>query len=258
MSRQYDQKFVDVPEFVTNGEDGWRDGVGYSSLGNAYCITSDGEVISLLKNEPRIMKTYANQHGHRYVDIRADGGKSKYSVHRLVAQAFVPNGDGCPIARHLNDIPDDNDYENLAWGTAKDNRNDCVRNGHDYHKGVYCHENGKTYRSGADAARDLDISRAAVSKCCNGISEFANGYHLCYASETEEKLSDPVWGYSVRKTGYKPVVAIDHNGNRHRFNSRKEASEALNIPSCGISSVLSGHIGHTHGWRFEEGGEDRG
>lgn len=24
MSRQYDQKFVDVPEFVTNGEDGWR------------------------------------------------------------------------------------------------------------------------------------------------------------------------------------------------------------------------------------------
>lgn len=50
-------------------------------------------------------------------------------VHRLVAEAFIPNPDDLPLVRHLNDIKSDNRVENLAWGTHSDNMADSIRNG---------------------------------------------------------------------------------------------------------------------------------
>jgi hypothetical protein len=69
--------------------------------------------------------------GSPYLSVTLNhGGKSKrYRIHRLVASAFIPNPDGLPVVRHLNDDPLDNRISNLAWGTVSDNMRDVVRNG---------------------------------------------------------------------------------------------------------------------------------
>jgi len=57
-----------------------------------------------------------------------------FSVHRLVADAFIPNPNGMREVRHLNGIAWDNTVENLAWGTRQDNIEDALRHGSMSHR----------------------------------------------------------------------------------------------------------------------------
>ena len=254
MSRFYDDNFLDVPIDKLLNEDYFSDwGIRYSRIMGypGYFITDQGNVISLMNERPIILKTWKNQHGHEYVQLLDKWNtRKKVLVHRLVAEAFIPNPNNYTIVRHLDDDPSNNSLDNLAWGTYKDNRADCVRNDHDYRKAIYCFETDRIYRTGADAARELGINKSQVTMCCKGRSSHANGFHLCFEEDIEERMSDKRW---MRNRSYKPIIAYGPNGEVLYFESRKDAAREIGIPDCGISSVVNGHLEHTHGWRFKEG-----
>lgn len=256
MSRRYDESCLHIPDEVLGCEDYYDENqkIHYARVSSSNChyVTSDGDVISWFREKPIKMKTYTNQHGHHYVDISMNGVKQKCLVHRLVAQAFIPNPKNLPIARHLDDDPDNNHYRNLAWGTAKDNHDDCVRNGHEFTIPVYCLETDTIYRSGAACAEALGISKASVTHCCKGVTNDVFGYHICYAEDRFEKIDDPDWLIRRPNPHFKPIIAISPEGEEIRFGSRKEAAEYIGIPECGISSTIHGTTKHTHGWRFRE------
>lgn len=90
-----------------------------------YMISNHGRVWSV-KNQMFLKPRKGDKHGHKNFSIH---GKYPY-VHRLVGKAFVPNPNNLPYVRHLNDDPTDNYAVNLAWGTQRDNHEDCVKNGH--------------------------------------------------------------------------------------------------------------------------------
>ncbi len=78
--------------------------------------TSIGKVLSLRYNDG--------------VYVRVKLSKRVYQVHRLVCSAFNgPAPADKPIARHLDDMPRNNHWTNLEWGTNQDNSDDAVRNG---------------------------------------------------------------------------------------------------------------------------------
>jgi hypothetical protein len=69
--------------------------------------------------------------GHLSLEIRTKpGSRYRHPVHRVMAMAFIgpPPFDGA-VCRHLNDIPDDNRLDNLAWGSRRDNSMDAIANG---------------------------------------------------------------------------------------------------------------------------------
>lgn len=103
----------------------WKDVVGYEGL---YEVSNLGRVRSLdrkikYKNSFKTVKgKYIQQryepYGHLMVRLCKDGKKKQYYVHRLVAQAFLPNPYNLPCINHKNEIPDDNRPENLEWCTV--------------------------------------------------------------------------------------------------------------------------------------------
>lgn len=63
-------------------------------------------------------------HGYRHVSIQDDlGNKHQYTIHKLVAQAFVPNPDSKPQVDHIDSDPLNNKASNLRWVTQEEQLN---------------------------------------------------------------------------------------------------------------------------------------
>ena len=55
--------------------------------------------------------------------------KERYLVHRLVAETYLENPDNKPYVCHKDDNPQNNDVQNLWWGTPKENAQDMINKG---------------------------------------------------------------------------------------------------------------------------------
>lgn len=86
-----------------------------------YFIEEDGTVWSESSGVRKKLKTRPDFDGYLKVNIRNNGKRCDFRVHRLVAQAFIPNPNNLPFVLHKDDNPSNPHKDNLFWGTNKDN-----------------------------------------------------------------------------------------------------------------------------------------
>ena len=102
----------------------WRDIANFEGL---YLISNSGHVKSVARykrnnagtqfiNE-RLRVLAPDKDGYLKVCLSKDGKYYVRSVHRLVAEAFIPNPDNLPVINHKNEDKQDNRVENLEWCT---------------------------------------------------------------------------------------------------------------------------------------------
>ena len=117
----------------------WRSVRGYEGL---YEVSNQGRVKSLSRRvefevrgrprhfttKDRILKSSSNPK-YAGVILCNEDGKTGKLVHRLVAEAFIPNPEDLPFVLHWDDNPRNNCVENLRWGTHSENMHDSIRNG---------------------------------------------------------------------------------------------------------------------------------
>ena len=75
-------------------------------------------MLSKHSGEWRVMKPSKNENGYLLVDLVKGGKRTRKMarVHRLVAQAFIPNSDETKtIINHINEDKTDNRLSNLEW-----------------------------------------------------------------------------------------------------------------------------------------------
>lgn len=265
MSRQFDDYYSSLPAPVREHvyeelvdyeiESEWKPIKQYPG----YFVSRDGEVLSIRGNSERVLKTWPNQYGHRYVELHNGYSDRKFLVHRLVAEAFIKNNTAGSIVMHLDDNPTNNSVDNLRWGSQADNMHDCFAKERNFTKPVCCFETGKTYKSCAEAAKDFSVSRSLVTLCCENKCYSVKGkFHLCYAVDKDERMKNARW---YTKVGcFKPLKAVNVcTGEELYFRSRQAASKYLGISDSGISSTINGRLHQSGGWIFEnyeyDGGE---
>ena len=105
----------------------WKDVAGYegyyqvSNKGNVYSVE---RIDTLGRKQGGLMLTIRfSTHGYPIADLYKNGKLETKSVHRLVAETFLPNPNGLPQVNHRDEDKDNNNVENLEWCDSKYNIN---------------------------------------------------------------------------------------------------------------------------------------
>ena len=150
-------------------EEIWKPVVGYEGL---YEVSNLGRVRSLnYRNTGKVKELISHDNGFGYliVELRNSGNRKTYSVHRLVAQAFIPNPDNLPEVNHRDLCKTNNCLLNLEWCSRKYNleySDICGRGRYPVLQFTKSGEFVKEYESLSDASRQTGIFKQNIRRCC--------------------------------------------------------------------------------------------
>jgi len=84
-----------------------------------YLALPTGQIYSL--KTKRILRPFLTKRGYEVVSICAAGKATKYLVHRLIAESFIPEVDQNKWVNHKDGVKTNNKPENLEWMTPAQN-----------------------------------------------------------------------------------------------------------------------------------------
>ncbi len=182
----------------------WKDIEGYEGL---YQVSSLGRVKSLKRQVVNtvgfriVPESYLRgrlRYGYRIVSLCKFGEVNRCMVHRLVAQAFIPNPENKPSVNHIDGVPNNNVLSNLEWATYTEQQNHRHHvlhrkvgraylgkfgKEHNKSKTVYQILNEKIiaeFGSTKEAERKTHIDSTSIGRCCNGKQGTAGGFRWRY------------------------------------------------------------------------------
>ena len=190
-------------------EEIWKDIEGYEGR---YQVSNLGRVKALprtveghnqhgkwTRTEPAKIMAQKLQNTDRYqVSLRdADGKRTTFYVHRLVAMAFVPGYFEGATVNHKNEDHHDNRADNLEWMTKEENN---AYGTHNFRVGKSLRmavemltdegEHVAYFDSMSEAAEKSGCPLSSIHRCCYGRQETTNGYRFRFTTDFRKLLKD--------------------------------------------------------------------
>lgn len=248
----------------------WRPIAGYEGI---YEVSNSGDVASLNYNKKtgvrRIRKQKLTKDGYLEIALCKDNKVKHIRVHRLVAEAFVPNPCGYRQINHKDENKTNNLFDNLEWCDAKYNIN--------YGTGIKRRSESasipvvkktkegdfvRRYKSVSDAAEDNGMTTSEIVLVCNGHNVSANGFKWEYedgslkndASSVREGIVKGYSRYMTAGGGFRKraVLQFSVDGNLvGEYPSSYSAEKATGFGNNQIRANCNGARKTVHGFIFK-------
>ena len=261
----------------------WKDIKGYEGF---YQVSNLGRVRSLdcviirvngrtMTRKGALISHKINTQGYPTVRLHIKGKYQNIPLHRLIAEAFIPNPENKPCVDHINTIRIDYSIDNLRWVTYKENSNNpithkrnkqnssskeaiakklstLVRNkAKNAPRKVYQFSKDGTFiaehESASEAGRKLNIYCGHISSACNRYAHqiTAGGFLWSYnKNEVPE--------YKPCKKNMRPINQYDKEGNLiKRWDSVKSILKQFNISRYYLLPCLQKKVEVHDGFRWE-------
>ena len=161
---------------------GFRDIPGYEGL---YGITSCGKVWSYRRK--KFLKPADNGHGYLVATLCKDDKAKHYKVHRLVAQAYIPNPEGKTEVNHIDEVKTHNYVGNLEWVSSSENKQHSPQAGKPkLHTKIRCIETGDIFKTQTAAAEWAGVHPCGIGDVVRGERKTCGGYHWERVIENKE------------------------------------------------------------------------
>lgn len=153
----------------------------------------------------RILKQRRNRDGYLYMHFKVNGKTVNLSVHRLVAQTFIPNPDNLPELNHKDNNPLNNKPNNLEWCTHAYNIAYKEKYGTSAATALGCPVyavNLKTweaqwFKTQAEAGRELGVTNQHINNIIKGRQNHAHGYWFTNADNNAVEVTKQKFGSEV-------------------------------------------------------------
>lgn len=153
-----------------------------------YEVSNYGNV----RHRERLLTPYKNNKGYMYVSLSKTEQQKR--VHRLVAEAFIPNPDNKPFVNHIDTDTTNNFATNLEWATGTENNLNPLTREHRRNsrrirnnKQVLQKNNQgqivRIYETSAIAVKELGCDKSDLSKCCRGKINKVKGFGFQYLDD---------------------------------------------------------------------------
>ena len=162
-------------------------------FGTKYYVYENGDIRNV--KTKNMLKPYRSSGGYLYFIIGRNNGKRRHHirVHRLVAQAFIPNPNKYKCVNHIDGNKLNNNVKNLEWCSHSYNVKHAIdkglmkpRNGHITTKvNQYDLEGNfiKTWNSISAIEKKYNVSHTAIRFCCLNKIKTCKGYIWRYAEK---------------------------------------------------------------------------
>lgn len=168
-------------------EEIWKDIQGYEGL---YQVSNLGRVKSLNYNhtgKEKLRIIRKDKYGYMYVILYKNKTYKHFTIHRLVANAFIDNPKNLPQINHIDENKENNCVNNLEWCTSKYNINYgmCHKNTEKAHyKKIFCVDKITglitCFESIVQASEKLSIKPQSISDCLRGKQKSYGGFYWYY------------------------------------------------------------------------------
>lgn len=167
-------------------EEIWKSIEGYPN----YEVSNLGRVRSLNYNKTKIRNLYIDENGYKKITLSKNCKIKTLKVHRLVAQAFLPNPNNYTEVNHKDENPSNNCVENLEWCTRSYNINYGKRTDkqkkHLYKSINQYSKDGefiKRWDCIRDIERELGYRHQNIIMCANGKYKSSHGFIWRYKED---------------------------------------------------------------------------